>query len=62
MAGKFEIYNDKSGGFRFRPEAATRKSSPPGVLQTKAAAREGIQSVKNNAQSAVVDLTEKTEK
>ena len=60
MAGKYEIYADKSQGFRFRLKAgngeviATSES-----YTTKAAAQKGIDSVKNNAQSPVVDLTDK---
>lgn len=60
MAGKYEIYPDKSQGFRFRLKAgngeviATSES-----YTTKAAAQKGIDSVKNNAQSVVVDLTDK---
>lgn len=63
MAGKSEIYNDKSGGFRFRLKAANGEVTATGEsYKTKAAAQKGIESVKNNAQSAVVDLTDKTEK
>lgn len=58
MAGKYEIYQDSSGGFRFRLKAgngeviATSES-----YTTKAAAKNGIESVKANAGSDVVDLT-----
>jgi uncharacterized protein YegP (UPF0339 family) len=56
MAGKFELYKDKSGGFRFRLKAgngeiiATSES-----YKTKAAAATGIDSVKRNAGEANVD-------
>jgi uncharacterized protein YegP (UPF0339 family) len=56
MAGKFELYKDKSGGFRFRLKAgngeiiATSES-----YKTKAAAANGIDSVKRNAGEANVD-------
>ncbi|SEP52121.1 YegP family protein [Amycolatopsis saalfeldensis] len=59
MAGKFELYKDKSGQFRFRLKAgngeiiATGESYP-----AKASAQKGIDSVKRNAGDAeVVDLT-----
>lgn len=59
MAGKFEIYKDSSGGFRFRLKAGNGEVIATGEsYKTKAAAQKGIDSVKNNAQSAVVDLTE----
>ncbi|WP_432944599.1 YegP family protein [Kribbella sp. CA-253562] len=56
MAGKFELYEDKSGGFRFRLKAgngeviATSES-----YQTKAGALNGIESIKTNAPGANVD-------
>lgn len=58
MAGKYEIYKDAGGGFRFRLKAgngeviATSES-----YTTKASAQNGVASVKNNADSPVVDLT-----
>jgi uncharacterized protein YegP (UPF0339 family) len=59
VAGKFEIYKDSSGGFRFRLKAGNGEVIATGEsYKTKAAAQKGIESVKNNAQSAVVDLTE----
>ncbi|AQY00716.1 uncharacterized protein YegP (UPF0339 family) [Microbacterium foliorum] len=58
MAGKFELYADRSGGYRFRLKAgngeviATSES-----YTTKAAAKNGIESVKTNAPGAeVVDV------
>ncbi|CAN7221158.1 YegP family protein [Microbacterium foliorum] len=58
MAGKFELYADRSGGYRFRLKAgngeviATSES-----YTTKAAAKKGIESVKTNAPGAeVVDV------
>jgi uncharacterized protein YegP (UPF0339 family) len=56
MAGKFELHKDKSGGVRFRLKAgngeiiATSES-----YKTKAAAANGIDSVKRNAGEANVD-------
>ncbi|WP_329069461.1 YegP family protein [Amycolatopsis sp. NBC_01480] len=59
MAGKFELYKDKSGEFRFRLKAgngeiiATGESYP-----AKASAQKGVESVKRNAADAeIVDLT-----
>ncbi len=55
MAGKFELYSDRSGGYRFRLKAgngeviATSES-----YTTKAAAQNGVDSVKRNAQDAEV--------
>jgi len=55
MAGKFELYSDSSGGYRFRLKAgngeiiATSES-----YTTKSAAQGGIESVKNNAPGADV--------
>lgn len=58
MAGKFELYADRSGGYRFRLKAgngeviATSES-----YTTKAAAKNGIESVNTNAPGAeVVDV------
>ncbi|MFJ4263127.1 YegP family protein [Paenarthrobacter nicotinovorans] len=59
MAGKFEIYKDSSGGYRFRLKAANGEVIATGEsYTTKAAAKKGIESVKTNAGSVVVDLTE----
>lgn len=58
MAGKFELYKDSSGQYRFRLKAgngeviATSES-----YVSKASAQNGIESVKSNAGSPVVDLT-----
>lgn len=58
MAGKFEVYKDKSGGFRFRLKAGNGEViASSESYTTKAAALNGITSVKNNAGSDVVDLT-----
>ncbi|WP_454812909.1 YegP family protein [Paenarthrobacter nitroguajacolicus] len=59
MAGKFEVYKDKSGGFRFRLKAGNGEViASSESYTTKAAALNGITSVKNNAGSDVVDLTD----
>ncbi|WP_314326143.1 YegP family protein [Paenarthrobacter ilicis] len=59
MAGKFEVYKDKSGAFRFRLKAGNGEViASSESYTTKAAALNGITSVKNNAGSDVVDLTD----
>jgi uncharacterized protein YegP (UPF0339 family) len=52
MAGKFEIYKDKAGEFRFRLKAGNGQTilASEGYKQ-KASANNGIQSVKKNAAS-----------
>jgi uncharacterized protein len=59
MAGKFEIYNDKGGEFRFRLKAGNGEIIAVGeAYESKAAAKNGVESVKKNAgDAAVVDLT-----
>lgn len=59
MAGKFELYTDKAGEYRFRLKAGNGETiaSSEGY-KSKASALNGIESVKSNAASApVVDLT-----
>lgn len=59
MAGKFELYKDRSGEFRFRLKAANGEviASSEGY-SSKAGAQNGIESVKKNAPDAsTVDLT-----
>jgi hypothetical protein len=59
MAGKFEIYNDKGGKFRFRLKAGNGEIIAVGeAYESTAAAKNGVESVKKNAgDAAVVDLT-----
>jgi uncharacterized protein YegP (UPF0339 family) len=59
MAAKFELYNDKAGKYRFRLKAGNGEVIAVGeAYETKASAKNGIESVKKNAASAeVVDLT-----
>ena len=59
MAGKFEVYKDKAGAFRFRLKSGNGEVIATGeAYSTKAAAIKGIESVKNNANGATtVDLT-----
>ncbi|MER7245964.1 YegP family protein [Kribbella sp. NPDC000426] len=57
MAGKFELYKDKSGEFRFRLKAGNGEviATSSESYTTKAAAQNGIDSVKRNAGDANVD-------
>ncbi|MCW2626042.1 YegP family protein [Mycobacterium sp.] len=60
MAGKFEIYKDKGGKFRFRLKAGNGEIIAVGeAYESKASAKNGVESVQKNAAAAtVVDLTE----
>jgi len=60
MAGKFEIYQDKGGKFRFRLKAGNGEIVAVGeAYESKASAKNGVESVKKNtADATVVDLTE----
>ena len=60
MAGKFELYKDTKGKFRFRLKAGNGEIIAVGeAYDTKARAKNGIASVQKNAPAApVVDLTE----
>ncbi|MCI9870447.1 DUF1508 domain-containing protein [Arthrobacter humicola] len=61
MAGKFEVYEDKSGGYRFRLKAGNGEViASSESYKTKASALNGVESVKKNASSDVVDLTEES--
>ena len=56
MAGKFELYNDKAGKWRFRLKAGNGQVIAVGeAYESKAAAQNGIESVKSNAPGAVTD-------
>ncbi len=59
MAGKFELYKDAKGKFRFRLKAANGEIIAVGeAYESKAAAKNGIASVQKNAADAKVeDLT-----
>lgn len=59
MAGKFEIYKDQSGHFRFRLKARNGEIVGSGdSYPTKADAKKGITAVKKAADGAeTVDLT-----
>ncbi len=59
VAGKFELYKDKGGKFRFRLKAGNGEIIAVGeAYETKASAKNGVESVKKSAADAtVVDLT-----
>lgn len=59
MAGKFELYEDKSGGFRFRLKAGNGEiiATSSESYKTKASAMNGIESIKKNAPDASIDDT-----
>jgi uncharacterized protein YegP (UPF0339 family) len=60
MAGKFEVYEDKAGKFRFRLKAANGQVVAVGEdYETKSAAIKGTEAVQRAAEGATVtDLTE----
>ena len=61
MAGKFEVYKDKSGGYRFRLKAGNGEViASSESYKSKASALNGVESVKKNAGADVVDLTEES--
>jgi len=57
MTGKFELYKDKSGEFRFRLKAGNGEviATSSESYSSKAAAMNGIESIKKNAAEANVD-------
>lgn len=56
MAGKFELYTDKAGQFRFRLKAGNGETIAVSEGYTsKSSALNGIDSVKRNAPGADVD-------
>lgn len=59
MAGKFEVYQDKAGKYRFRLKASNGQVIATGeAYESKAACRNGVASVqKNAADSTVVEVT-----
>ncbi|VXB39136.1 YegP family protein [Aeromicrobium sp. 9AM] len=53
MAGKFELYRDKSGEYRFRLKASNGQTIAVSEgYSSKSSALNGIESVKNNAPGA----------
>ncbi|MBN1623718.1 MAG: YegP family protein [Clostridia bacterium] len=60
MAGKFEVYEDKAGKFRFRLKASNGQVIATGeAYSTKSACLNGVESVKKNAPDAEVVEVEK---
>lgn len=58
MAGKFEVYEDKAGKFRFRLKASNGQIVASGeAYETKAAARKGCESVQKAATGAPIEET-----
>lgn len=56
MAGKFELYEDKAGKFRFRLKASNGQVVASGeAYETKRAAQDGIEAVQRAAAGATVD-------
>ncbi|HME50567.1 YegP family protein [Mycobacterium sp.] len=60
MAGKFEVFKDHAGKFRFHLKAGNGEIiASSQAYETKASAKHGVESVKENAPNAKVeDLTE----
>jgi uncharacterized protein YegP (UPF0339 family) len=55
MAGKFELYTDAGGKWRFRLKAGNGQVIAVGeAYESKAAAQNGIESIKKNAPDAPV--------
>lgn len=58
MSGKFEIYRDAAGKFRFRLKASNGQIiAASEAYNAKASALDGIESVRANAGAPVDDLT-----
>ncbi|MFC8501281.1 YegP family protein [Pedococcus sp. NPDC057267] len=56
MAGKFELYKDQAGKFRFRLKAGNGQVIAVGeAYESKASALNGIESVRKNAGDASLD-------
>lgn len=56
MAGKFELYEDAAGKYRFRLKAGNGQIIAVGeAYESKASALNGIESVKKSAPDAAVD-------
>lgn len=59
MAGKFEVYQDKAGKYRFRLKASNGQVVATGeAYETKAAAKKGCESVVKVATGAPVVETD----
>ncbi|MEO0324705.1 MAG: YegP family protein [Myxococcota bacterium] len=60
MAGKFEMYSDKAGKFRFRLKSGNGQViAQSQAYESKAACKNGIESVrKNAADAALVEVSD----
>ncbi|ANY08528.1 YegP family protein [Pseudonocardia sp. HH130630-07] len=59
MAGKFEVYEDRGGKFRFRLKATNGQVVAVGeAYETKAAAKKGCESVQRAAEGAEITETD----
>jgi uncharacterized protein YegP (UPF0339 family) len=59
VAGKFEVYQDRAGKYRFRLKASNGQVVATGeAYETKAAAKKGCESVQRAATGAVVEEVE----
>ena len=59
MAGKFEVYGDKSGKFRYRLKASNGQVVATGeAYETKAAAKNGCEAVQRAAAGADIVETD----
>ena len=59
MSGKFEVYKDRGGKFRFRLKASNGQVVATGeAYETKASALKGCESVQKAAQGATIVETE----
>ena len=53
MAGKFEVYKDKAGKFRFRLKSGNGEIIAVGeAYESKTSAMHGIESIRSNAEAA----------
>ncbi len=56
VAGKFELYKDNAGKYRFRLKAGNGQIIAVGeAYESKSAAENGIKSVQENAATATID-------
>jgi uncharacterized protein YegP (UPF0339 family) len=56
MAGKFEVYQDRAGKYRFRLKASNGQVVATGeAYETKAAAKKGCESVQRAADGTAVE-------
>jgi hypothetical protein len=57
--GKYEVYKDAAGKFRWRLRASNGDEIASGQgYESKEGCMDGVKSVKKNARSKVVDMTE----